>query len=141
MSRDLKFRVWNTVLKKYVCPNVVEQKDGLWLNLGNEDNLYEFEQYTGLKDKNGKEIYEGDIVRLYEHDWWDGKIVKHHKNPKIEGNFVVYYNDDTASFEMENTQPYEDNGIRGVEPFGFASQEYEVIGNIHENPELLGGEE
>ena len=138
MSRKLKFRVWNEHLKKYCSPNLMIQKDGL-LFLENEDNLYEIEQYIDLKDKNGKEICEGDIVRLYEHDWWDGKIVKHHKNPKIEGNFVVYYNDDLASFEMENTQPYEDDGIRGVESFGFASQEYEVIGNIHDNPELLKG--
>lgn len=136
MSRELKFRAWGKNIKEYMgdgkgACNVVNilgdlLKQGGWV----------IEQYTGLNDKNGKEIYEGDIVRLYEHDWWDGKIVKHHKNPRVEGNFVVYYDDDLAAFEMENTQPY-DNGIRGIEPFGFASQEYEVVGNIHENPELL----
>lgn len=135
MSRPLKFRAWNNCLREYIPEEELLENFREYMN---EDHLY-IEQYTGLTDKNGKMIYEGDVVRLYEHDWWNGKIVRHHKNPKVEGNFVVYYNDDTASFEMEDTQPDEENGIRGVEPFGFASQEYEVIGNVHENPELLGG--
>lgn len=113
MSRDLKFRVWNTVLKKYVCPNVVEQKDGLWLNLGNEDNLYEFEQYTGLKDKNGKEIYEGDIIDYNS----DGQAI----------GYVKY-----------NAPHYELIDKEGYTMFLKGAPHQTIIGNIHGNPEMLG---
>lgn len=154
--RELKFRGWDKVTKRYYAVSGLEYGDDgrlceiylAGIRIDESDPCANvrmssdviIEQYTGLKDKNGKEIYEGYIVRLYEHNWWDGKIVKHHKKPRIEGNFVVFYNDDTAAFEMKNTQPY-DNGIRGEEPFGLVSQEYEVIGNIHENPELVKEDE
>lgn len=136
--RGLKFRAWSEETKSFEYFDLYKGTECGLTNLQLWARNSPIEQYTGLKDKNGKEIYEGDIVRLYEHNWWDGKIVKHHKKPRIEGNFVVFYNDDTAAFEMKNTQPY-DNGIRGEEPFGFVSQEYEVIGNIHENSELEVG--
>ncbi len=65
------------------------------------------EQYTGLKDKNSKEIYEGDII----------------------DNGVVIFDKKTASFDIKN-------GI--IRLWGITEQN-EVIGNIYENPELLGG--
>lgn len=71
--------------------------------------MYEF---TGLKDKNGREIYEGDIVRTNEAGW----IAK-----------VVYHRDGFVC--IDNTS------------FGYSSHcewgEFEIIGNIYENPELL----
>lgn len=132
--KALKFRAWSEETKSFEHFDLYEGTECGLTNLQIWAKNNPIEQYTGLKDKNGKEICEGDIVRLYEHNWWDGKIVKHHKKPRIEGNFVVFYDADTAAFEMENTQPY-DNGIRGEEPFGLASQEYEIIGNIHEREE------
>jgi uncharacterized phage protein (TIGR01671 family) len=124
MSRELKFRIWNIVLKKYVCPNVVEQKDGLWLNLGNEDNLYEFEQYTGLKDKNGKEIYEGDILEEdYENEVGDNcKFI-----------YLVYWDKELLGLQIRDKF----GDVYCIDD----KVDYKVIGNIHENPELLGGKE
>lgn len=72
-------------------------------------------QFTGLTDKNGKEIYEGDIV-------WH----------RLQGNRVVYYpfSFDTASFGLLHQSGY-------ANLLTDASNLYEVIGNIHDNQELL----
>ena len=70
-------------------------------------------QFTGLTDKNGKRIFEGDIVR-YEDDIG-----------------YVIYNGDDARFLVDSPNMYISMDY---------SNEFEVIGNIHDNPELLGGE-
>ena len=79
----------------------------------------DFEQYTGLKDKNGKEIYEGDIVRY----WSENYEVKF---DEIKDSDITYY---YLGWAMGELSLYE------------AASMCEVIGNIHENPELLEGEE
>lgn len=74
-------------------------------------------QYTGLTDKNGKKIFEGDILEL------DGE----------DGFFEVEYDDDRAMFVIcgDYTTFYFDN----------LWNEVEVIGNIYDDPELIGGAE
>ena len=82
-------------------------------------------QYTGLTDKNGKKIFEGDIVKaqddVFGSPFCDG----------ITGK-VVY--EETAFF-IEPKDPMESQWL-----FNECAV-YEVIGNIHDNPELLGGED
>ena len=115
MSREIKFRVWNKTIKR-MC-DWDDIKTGADFNDLEDDNG-EWMQYTGLRDKNGKEIYEGDIVT----GWFD--------HEKITG--YIFYGSD-AKFYIER------NGLFGIE-LNNAQDWTEVIGNIYENPELLEGE-
>ncbi len=75
-------------------------------------------QYTGLTDKNGRKIFEGDIVQQYTAF-----------NLRKDGNpFVVDINTSLPEFEIEYYSPTESISVKKI---------YEVIGNIHDNPELL----
>ena len=76
-------------------------------------------QYTGLTDKNGKKIFEGDIVEGADFTVEDG------------GYGVVSF--DEGAFEVNG------NNICGTFHENYWGKEFEVIGNIHDNPELFGG--
>ncbi|EGX8273622.1 hypothetical protein JG303_001139 [Listeria monocytogenes] len=83
-------------------------------------------QYTGLKDKNGKKIFEGDIVAFSEDDF-------HVFNSQVE-----YFSEDGyPAFDIKVPSDYyfDSNVFSEVSMSGL--HEIEVIGNIHENPELL----
>lgn len=86
-------------------------------------------QYTGLTDKNGKKIFEGDIGRYKQTDG-----VKENGKPIICTGVVVY-NEKTASFAVESKDE------KGRKYFDyFPIKDFEVIGNTHDSPELLKGE-
>ena len=128
--RELKFRIWVKDEKRYydesdeesymIVPNgnvtytsEAYEEDGVWFNdTTSTTNDVIVEQYTGLKDKNGKEIYEGDIVSV------------RNKNRKNEYDIgVVEFG--KAAFRC----PF----LLGK----YHSGQVEVIGNVHENAELL----
>ena len=103
----IKFRIWNKNKKRMIKRNtlcilcVIE--DGRL-----EKENFEIMQYTGVKDKNGKEIYEGDILKLNDEI---AKVIF------CEGCFLLDIKDDDNLFAI--------------------SEDWEVIGNVYENPELL----
>lgn len=143
MERKIKFRAWdkeenrmlysekthydvdfrcdeNGCLKCYInysyCDSFGDEYDN-WEVL---DNIM---QYTGLKDKNGKEIYEGDVV---EYKDFSGGIYPFKKQPKARGIIKI------------------DNLLTGIYLKGmgiFKESKVEIIGNIHGDPELLEEEE
>lgn len=75
-------------------------------------------QYTNLKDENGKEIYEGDILKVKS----DGETI----------NLYVKYDTDMGEYLLVNEKEWEDS-LYGCMCFN----EVEVVGNIHENKDLL----
>lgn len=146
MNREIKYRAWDNGNKYMVTSkqgiftalrnsmNIVVQDNGYYNNgdlLKPNKGKYTLMQYTGLHDKNGKEIYEGDIV-LYQ-DWemaYEGG-----GNDSFINKGIVEYCEDNCCFNVTERQTVD---IADVLYKG--NEDLEVIGNIYENPELLGGE-
>jgi uncharacterized phage protein (TIGR01671 family) len=117
--REFKFRAWNRIVGRmqyFTLPDIEIQKGKIqWQNL-------DIMQFTGLADKNGKEIYEGDILNFenkftYDVRYEDAKFVCHH----VKGNGWGKWGDLHRFFDPDFLV------YGGVE----------VIGNIYEHPELL----
>lgn len=126
MSREIKFRIWDKTKKCFPIEGQIYLIDAL---KGYRKNLIA-EQYTGLKDKNGKEIYEGDIVGIYQ-EYCDLEGSKTWEELEPWGQVV--YKDNKARFGIWGDSPYGDEDKH----FFDLVEGLEVIGNIHENPELL----
>ena len=123
MTREIKFRAWDkdTEQGMFYGGFSIHSTGKIQSDMFNVESLIVM-QYTGLKDKNGVEIYEGDIVNhLF------------HKEP-----FKVIWNEKNCSFIALYL------GGRGRYSEGIKDKLlqvdnvwYEVIGNVHQNPELL----
>lgn len=135
MSREIKFRIWDIENKEMLEVQELDFEPTFYggriaIRPDQYNDYFDTEdmilmQYTGLKDKNGKEIYEGDIV-LYQ-DWemaYEGG-----GNDSFINKGIVEYCEDNCCFNVTERQTvdladvlYKDN------------EDLEVIGNIYDNP-------
>lgn len=129
MNREIKFRAWHKYLKKMFKIGQITLEEGTWNFEPNDRGFigmsipyqtsFVLMQYTGLHDKKGKEIYEGDIVKYRD----------------STGQHIEKVIFDKGCFYA---------GMHGgsstrVAPKLINTRITEVIGNIYDNPELLGG--
>ena len=135
--RELNFRFWNTLTGKFEEDSDLffVRGDGVICSNDSVENNLEAEQYTGLKDKNGKEIYKGDIVEAsIDGVWGTGKNTVGFG--KVKWKLEVIYNDIRFMdvFRVIGSKNCPD---RIYYLFDKELSELDVIGNIHENSELL----
>ena len=116
MNRIIKFRAWNKNIEKMIPPfelsEMVYEGDG-WSSSTLKNMT--FMQFTGLKDKNGKECFESDLIKdIYEI------------------TFKIEYRDDYYSVVAIKTEnpDWKPTQLKDLKPF-------EIIGNIYENKDLL----
>lgn len=141
MRREIKFRVWDKKNKKFIdeslinlnpCGTISILKDKSigYLYYGKELDceLISLSFFTGLKDANGKEIYEGDIA-----------IGDHPMTPALKNPSEIVF--EGSGFKVKFTGRYGDIFLRPLDiffgPVEVKFTRFEIIGNIYENPELL----
>jgi len=127
--REIKFRAWSKKEEKYYNEVGFHRSIIMWNDGYKKDAMgaltvapvfenYIIEQYTGLKDKNGKEVYEGDIIKADIREY------------SIMTMGVIVYSNDLTSYCNLN-----DGGFTML----MRLRDIKIIGNIHENPELITG--
>lgn len=133
--REIKFRIWSRHFNQWMnhcgaidcCGRVVSlyvKKDGtqitpMWTQFPDDDIT--IQQFTGLKDKNGKEIYEGDVIQYNRRSSYDGI------------NFEVKWNEDNWGWVLVSKN--KDYLVNERTPEGNRYSFVEVVGNVFENPE------
>jgi uncharacterized phage protein (TIGR01671 family) len=147
MEREIKFRAWN-IEQKVMCYDNEDSRANYWDGVNSSDvnmvnnifnpwnQIYIWMQYTGLKDKNSKDIYEGDIVSISKKmDWLPLVLVGNKYEVSYISAFAQY-----SMFLVKSDYTFINDLSSDEEVIDFNNDvalTIEVIGNIYENPELL----
>lgn len=118
--REIKFKLWDKRRGKWLSDYSISSYDKVLdlyeeLDCKREDSI--LVQYTGLKDKNEKEIYEGDVVEGFKETSESCYNVKSH----------VYFQDGCPTVRVD----------KNYHPCLYECSQLKIIGNIYENPELI----
>lgn len=126
-KREIKFRVWNLDRKEWAEYGVLDMNGSFKQEgVGYHEYNYVVQLFTGLLDKNGKEIYEGDIVE-YLQMFGSSKTDEWNR----EKGIVRWWKDGWLPFVWENDMSGDDDWYSNHQ------KDYRIIGNIYENPNLL----
>lgn len=112
MTDRFKFRVWDKEFKQYWTDEEIKE-NAAWLLFPDNDNIenIEIEQCTGIKDKNGKPVFENDIIFINGEKW------------------CVIWNDEDCAFFFSNLKEVYHQPI--FPDFYMMAGDFEVIGNVH----------
>ena len=161
--REIKFRAWDKVMKVMVYPNSCWHNINLGLNVESYFNptdgtIYKpsgstispLMQFTGLRDRNGKEIYEGDTIKIESSSYGTYSVpVEYLPGRCMFGG--VTWGDKAIQIKMPDREwdkkhnPCECDGamyeamgaLDTIDSYADKNNKIEVIGNIYENPELV----
>ena len=139
--REIKFRAWDILKQRWSNYKIndgtvyfMDKNTGVWYGTYNRRYKdFNLMQYTGLKDKNNKEIYEGDIVKFEDcsidgtREFYNiGVIEREGKRDELVISQLLF----EKTYFTENYMDFIDQTF----------EVSEIVGNIYENPELLGGQ-
>ncbi|CRH17730.1 YopX family protein [Carnobacterium maltaromaticum] len=125
--REIKFRAWNIESKvmldhDFITETIIQDGEIVrdFSDVLNGKDTFILMQYTGLKDKNGVEIYEGDVLEIVCNFPFRKETIL--DVVEFDESLFMYSCSDWALYELNNNE---------------GKQYFKIIGNIHDNPELL----
>jgi uncharacterized phage protein (TIGR01671 family) len=117
--REIKFRAWDKKMEgfHYWSSNIQLYDNIFWVIAKAED--MNIDQFTGLKDKNGKDIYEGDKINCSEYDFYEHQIIQK-------------FNDAVVGFEKGSFYYYPKGNMKQPHQLLMYAYDAEIIGSIHD---------